>query len=386
MPPPPRMLGHGVAHSMSSRSSRLAVAVSLLLVAAVAPVRAAGPSPSTPTPTTVPSPEPEPTTEPLPSGPAPSVRPEPQRARAAIGPRPSSDPPASDQPTTEPAPTEPAPPPRTRHRRDLSRPILAVRRGLAERFRDRGIVSPTRRDRRARHDRSVHRHPRTHRERRYPPPTAPRTAITPTSSVHSYGSELCRRAHREPASGHRRRPCGRGRRPRRDRRARRAVLAHRHPAGAGDRLDRRRHRRPGQPGQRRRRHRRHRHRSHAPGSHRGRRRQLLEQRQRRLGRRPWPRLTSPARWPRSTTPPASSASRPRPVSGPSGCLNSQGFGHLSWYVCGLDWIAAQRGRRRPGRREVVNMSVAKSGSGDRACAGSERRHPACGDRRVVRPA
>ena len=50
-------------------------------------------------------------------------------------------------------------------------------------------------------------------------------------------------------------------------------------------------------------------------------------------------------------------------------LDDSGSGLLSWYVCGLDWIAAQRDptdSSRP-RFEAVNMSVAKSGSDDRNC-------------------
>ena len=50
-------------------------------------------------------------------------------------------------------------------------------------------------------------------------------------------------------------------------------------------------------------------------------------------------------------------------------LNDSGFGYLSWYVCGLDWITAQRDPDDPSRPlfEVANMSVAKSGHDDRAC-------------------
>ncbi|HET7728184.1 MAG TPA: S8 family serine peptidase [Candidatus Limnocylindrales bacterium] len=50
-------------------------------------------------------------------------------------------------------------------------------------------------------------------------------------------------------------------------------------------------------------------------------------------------------------------------------LNSNGFGYLSWYVCGLDWIAAQRDPADPSRPlfEAVNMSVAKDGRDDGAC-------------------
>src|SRR4029079_12344319 len=50
-------------------------------------------------------------------------------------------------------------------------------------------------------------------------------------------------------------------------------------------------------------------------------------------------------------------------------LNDDGFGYLSWYVCGLDWIASRKDPVDPTRPlfEAVNMSVAKSGSDDRAC-------------------
>ncbi len=50
-------------------------------------------------------------------------------------------------------------------------------------------------------------------------------------------------------------------------------------------------------------------------------------------------------------------------------LNDSGNGLLSWYVCGLDWIAAQRDPDDPDRplMEAVNMSVAKRGSDDRNC-------------------
>jgi subtilisin family serine protease len=50
-------------------------------------------------------------------------------------------------------------------------------------------------------------------------------------------------------------------------------------------------------------------------------------------------------------------------------LNDSGEGLLSWYVCGLDWIAAQRDANDPSRPmiESVNMSVAKWGSDDRHC-------------------
>jgi subtilisin len=50
-------------------------------------------------------------------------------------------------------------------------------------------------------------------------------------------------------------------------------------------------------------------------------------------------------------------------------LNADGYGYLSWYVCGLDWIAAQRDPLDPSRPliESVNMSVTKWGSDDTHC-------------------
>ena len=50
-------------------------------------------------------------------------------------------------------------------------------------------------------------------------------------------------------------------------------------------------------------------------------------------------------------------------------LNSGGSGLVSWYVCGLDWITAQRDPADPSRPliEAVNMSVAKTGSDDHNC-------------------
>jgi subtilisin family serine protease len=50
-------------------------------------------------------------------------------------------------------------------------------------------------------------------------------------------------------------------------------------------------------------------------------------------------------------------------------LNSSGSGLLSWYVCGLDWILAQRDPNDTSRPliEAVNMSVAKSGRDDVNC-------------------
>jgi len=50
-------------------------------------------------------------------------------------------------------------------------------------------------------------------------------------------------------------------------------------------------------------------------------------------------------------------------------LDSAGNGLISWYVCGLDWIAAQRDPVDPTRPlfEAVNMSVAKKGTDDHNC-------------------
>jgi subtilisin family serine protease len=55
-------------------------------------------------------------------------------------------------------------------------------------------------------------------------------------------------------------------------------------------------------------------------------------------------------------------------------LNSAGNGLISWYVCGLDWIAAQRDPNDPTRPliEAVNMSVAKSGKDDGNCGLSNK--------------
>ena len=50
-------------------------------------------------------------------------------------------------------------------------------------------------------------------------------------------------------------------------------------------------------------------------------------------------------------------------------LNDDGYGLISWYVCGLDWILAQRDPNDPSRPlfEAVNMSVTKPGSDDHNC-------------------
>ncbi len=53
-------------------------------------------------------------------------------------------------------------------------------------------------------------------------------------------------------------------------------------------------------------------------------------------------------------------------------LNGDGYGYLSWYVCGLDWILAQRDPNDSSRPliEAVNMSVAKAGADDANCGRS----------------
>src|SRR5262245_10606528 len=50
-------------------------------------------------------------------------------------------------------------------------------------------------------------------------------------------------------------------------------------------------------------------------------------------------------------------------------LNDDGYGLISWYICGLDWIAAQRDPVDANRPlfEAVNMSVTKDGSDDHNC-------------------
>jgi subtilisin family serine protease len=55
-------------------------------------------------------------------------------------------------------------------------------------------------------------------------------------------------------------------------------------------------------------------------------------------------------------------------------LNSGGAGLVSWYVCGLDWITAQRDPVDPSRPliEAVNMSVAKPGKDDGNCGLSNK--------------
>ncbi len=53
-------------------------------------------------------------------------------------------------------------------------------------------------------------------------------------------------------------------------------------------------------------------------------------------------------------------------------LNNDGYGLLSWYVCGLDWILAQRDPSDSSSAlfEAVNMSVTKSGRDDGNCGKS----------------
>ena len=53
-------------------------------------------------------------------------------------------------------------------------------------------------------------------------------------------------------------------------------------------------------------------------------------------------------------------------------LNDDGYGLLSWYICGLDWVLAQRDPADSSRPlfEAVNMSVTKTGSDDGNCGAS----------------
>ena len=55
-------------------------------------------------------------------------------------------------------------------------------------------------------------------------------------------------------------------------------------------------------------------------------------------------------------------------------LNDSGEGLLSWYVCGLDWIASQHDPADPTRPlfESVNMSVAKYGGDDGNCGNTNK--------------
>ena len=55
-------------------------------------------------------------------------------------------------------------------------------------------------------------------------------------------------------------------------------------------------------------------------------------------------------------------------------LNDDGYGLLSWYVCGLDWMLAQRDPADPTRPlfEAANMSVAKSGDDESDCGAAEK--------------
>ena len=78
--------------------------------------------------------------------------------------------------------------------------------------------------------------------------------------------------------------------------------------------------------------------------------------------------TSPGPSRRSTTASASSASRRGRVWGVK-ILNDDGYGLISWYICGLDWILAQRDPNDASRPlfEAVNMSVTKEGGDDRNC-------------------
>ena len=64
----------------------------------------------------------------------------------------------------------------------------------------------------------------------------------------------------------------------------------------------------------------------------------------------------------------------RPPVGGHASSTTSGYGLLSWYVCGLDWILAQRDPSDSSRPliEAVNMSVAKSGDDDRTAASRTR--------------
>ncbi|HSJ60602.1 MAG TPA: S8 family serine peptidase, partial [Jiangellaceae bacterium] len=55
-------------------------------------------------------------------------------------------------------------------------------------------------------------------------------------------------------------------------------------------------------------------------------------------------------------------------------LNDDGYGLLSWYVCGLDWILAQRDPANSSRPlfEVANMSVAKKGDDEADCGAKQK--------------
>ena len=93
---------------------------------------------------------------------------------------------------------------------------------------------------------------------------------------------------------------------------------------------------------------------HPPGPQRGRRRQLLHHEPHRMGRRATATArTSPAPWGRSTTGSASSAWPPACGCGRCGSSTRPGNGLISWYVCGLDWITAQRD---PGRPDAARCS------------------------------
>ena len=55
-------------------------------------------------------------------------------------------------------------------------------------------------------------------------------------------------------------------------------------------------------------------------------------------------------------------------------LNDDGDGLISWYICGLDWILAQRDPNDPSRPlfEAVNMSVTKDGKDDHNCGNTNK--------------
>ena len=128
-------------------------------------------------------------------------------------------------------------------------------------------------------------------------------------------------------------------------------------------------------GRRRRGDRRHRHPAEPPGPQRRRRLQLLDLEPRGMARRPEPRHARRRHGRRQGQhASASSASRPGARLWAVKILNDDGYGLLSWYVCGLDWILAQRDPADPTRPliEAANMSVAKSGDDDPDCGASEQ--------------
>ena len=91
--------------------------------------------------------------------------------------------------------------------------------------------------------------------------------------------------------------------------------------------------------------------------------------------------TSPARSPRSTTAFGVVGVAPGARVWGVKILNDDGYGLISWYICGLDWILAQRDPNDPSRPlfEAVNMSVTKNGSDDHNCGSDQQRSAPPGD-------